>query len=62
MMYQVGEMMQQKVDAVKRIMDLAENIALDHRQVILVVTQRDFHFFLDFYNDCFHNSAIQSSN
>merc|ERR550532_1490251 len=29
---QVGEMMQQKVDAVKRIMDLAENIALDHRQ------------------------------
>ena len=25
-------MMQQKVDAVKRIMDLAENIALDHRQ------------------------------
>ena len=32
MMDQVGEMMQQKVDAVKRIMDLAENIALDHRQ------------------------------
>ena len=34
MMDQVGEMMQQKVDAVKRIMDLAENIALDHRQVV----------------------------